>query len=184
MTPAAAPSRRAAPRAVARAPRRPVLRRARGAPLAPSSGPASCRFPSSRLLHAPPSRRAHPQGRTRPPRRTQEVTVLFVDVQGSTELAGPRPRRFPQRHGRRIAADARRRAPLGGAPSTSSPATASWRSSARRSPTRTMPGALCRRVEVQRALADYAVALRREQGPNVQVRFGLNSDPGGRGHDR
>jgi class 3 adenylate cyclase len=108
----------------------------------------------------------------------KEVTVLFVDVQGSTELAG--------------ALDAEEfHTVMDGAFQLMLDAVHRWEGTvnqftgdgimalfgapiahedhARR--------ALHAALEIQRALADYAVALRRDKGLALQVRLGLNSGP-------
>ena len=108
----------------------------------------------------------------------KEVTVLFVDVQGSTELAGALdPEEFHQ--------------VMDGAFQLMLDAVHHWEGTvnqftgdgimalfgaplahedhARR--------ALAAALEIQRGFADYAAGLRRDKGLSVQVRLGLNSGP-------
>jgi len=108
----------------------------------------------------------------------KEVTVLFVDIQGSTELAGALdPEEFHTVMDRafQLMLDAVHRwegtvnqftgdgiMALFGAP-------IAHEDHARR--------ALHAALEIQRALAHYATALRRDKGLALQVRLGLNSGP-------
>ena len=108
----------------------------------------------------------------------KEVTVLFVDVQGSTELAGaldPEEFHSVMDGAFQLMLDAVHRwegtvnqftgdgiMALFGAP-------IAHEDHARR--------ALHAALEIQRALADYAVALRRDKGLALQVKLGLNSGP-------
>jgi class 3 adenylate cyclase len=108
----------------------------------------------------------------------KEVTVLFVDVQGSTELAGaldPEEFHSVMDGAFQLMLDAVHRwegtvnqftgdgiMALFGAP-------IAHEDHARR--------ALHAALGIQRALADYAVALRRDRGLALQVRLGLNSGP-------
>jgi len=108
----------------------------------------------------------------------KEVTVLFVDVQGSTELAGaldPEEFHTVMDGAFQLMLDAVHRwegtvnqfagdgiMALFGAP-------IAHEDHARR--------ALHAALEIQRALAEYAAALRRDKGLAFQVRLGLNSGP-------
>ena len=108
----------------------------------------------------------------------KEVTVLFVDIQGSTELAGaldPEDFHTVMDRAFQLMLDAVHRwegtvnqftgdgiMALFGAP-------IAHEDHARR--------ALHAALEIQRALADYATALRRDKGLALQVRLGLNSGP-------
>ena len=108
----------------------------------------------------------------------KEVTVLFVDVQGSTELAGaldPEEFHTVMDGAFQLMLDAVHRwegtvnqftgdgiMALFGAP-------IAHEDHARR--------ALHAALQIQRALVDYAVALRRSKGLALQVRLGLNSGP-------
>ncbi len=108
----------------------------------------------------------------------KEVTVLFVDVQGSTELAGaldPEEFHTVMDGAFQVMLDAVHRwegtvnqfagdgiMALFGAP-------IAHEDHARR--------ALHAALEIQRALAEYAAALRRDKGLAFQVRLGLNSGP-------
>ncbi len=149
-----------------------------GASLAPSST-QSAAAPRAPASYTPQhlAERILKEGRALRGER-KEVTVLFVDVQGSTELAGALdPEEFHtvmdgafqrmldavhrwegtvnQFTGDGIMA-------LFGAP-------IAHEDHARR--------ALHASLEIQRALAEYAAALRRDKGLTLQVRVGLNSGP-------
>ena len=149
-----------------------------GAPLesSPAKPAAAPRAPASYTPHHL-AERILKEGRALRGSR-KEVTVLFVDVQGSTQLASaldPEEFHIVMDGAFQLMLDAVHRwegtvnqfagdgiMALFGAP-------IAHEDHARR--------ALHAALEIQRALADYAVVLRRDKGLALQVRLGLNSGP-------